>query len=285
VRARGDVRSSVVRPQVRLLGAVLLAVSCATVSCVGTTGGEVIMFNAVASGPADARAGEPYTFVVADRFGWTVTLTRAVLHVGAIYFNRSLPVSVAQNTACILPDTYIGQVTTGRDVDLLSPELQWFPVPGEGHTEPPAAVAQVWLTGGRIDDQDDTTPILDVEGKAEKDGGVKPFAGKITIGTNRLPRVDTASAQPGTSPICKQRIVTPIVVSIELKQTGSLLLRMDPAFLFTNVDFSTIPVFDGLGFFSDSLTATDQASKVLYDNLRTAGVPGLGRLYDFEWLP
>jgi hypothetical protein len=273
------------RFEASVLSAVLLGASSAAVSCVGTTGGEVIMFNAAASGPAEARAGEPYTFVVADNFRWTVTLTKAMLHVGAIYFNRSLPVSGVQNTACILPDTYIGQVTTGRDVDLLSPELQPFPVPGEGHTEPPAAVAQVWLTGGRIDDQEDETPILEVEGKAEKDGDVKPFAGKVTIGINRLPRVDAASAQPGASPICKQRIVTPIQVSIELKKTGSLLLRMDPAFLFTNVDFSMLPVFNGLGFFSDSLTAADQPSKNLYDNLRTAGVPGFARLYDFEWIP
>jgi len=276
--------SSATRLEASVLAALLLGASCATVSCVGTTGGEVIMFNAAASGPADARAGEPYTFVVADRFGWTVTLTKATLHVGAIYFNRSMPVSGAQNTVCILPDTYIGQVTTGRDVDLLSPELQPFPVPGEGHTEPPAAVAQVWLTGGRIDDTEDVTPILELEGTAEKEGDVKPFVAKITIGINRVPRVDEASAQPGSSPICKQRIVTPIQVSIELKKTGTLLLRMDPEFLFTNVDFSTLQVSDGLSFFSDTLNP-DPASKVLYDNLKTAGVPDFPRLYDFEWIP
>jgi hypothetical protein len=269
------------RSHAHSLVARFLAVSCATASCVGTTGGEVIMFNAAASGPADARAGEPYTFVVADRFGWTVTLTKAVLHVGAIYFNRSLPVSGVQNTACILPDTYIGQVTTGRDVDLLSSDLQPFPVPGEGHTEPPAAVAQVWLTGGRIDVQNDDTPILQVDGTAEKDGDVKPFTGTIHIGLNRVPKVDATSAQPGASPICKERIVTPIQVFIELQQTGSLLLRIDPAFLFVNVDFSTL----GEGFFSDSVPAPNQASKNLYDNLKTAGAPGFPRLYEFEWIP
>jgi hypothetical protein len=251
------------------------------ISCVGTTGGEVITFQAAASGPEDAQAGKPLAFAsdLGTERGWNVTLTTAKLHVGAVYFNRSMPVSGVQNTSCILPDTYLGQVTSGLDVDLLSPAPQPFPTLGEGATMPPAIVAQVWLTGGRIDRQDDVTPILQIEGTAEKDGDRKPFAGTITIGTNRI-QTSMDATQIGADPICKKRIVTPIPVSIQLQKTGSLLLRINPRFLFTNVDFSALPAFgDGFGF-TDDVTRTDQPSKNLYNNLRAAGA-----LYTFEWVP
>jgi hypothetical protein len=252
------------------------------VSCVGTTGGEVIAFNAAASGPEDAQAGRPLAFVT--DLGWNVTLTTATLHVGAVYLNRSMPVSGVQNTSCILSDTYLGQVTTGFDVDLLSPERQPFPTLGEGATAPPAIVAQVWLTGGRIDRQDDVTPILQIAGVAEKEGDLKPFSGTITIGSNRV-QTGADAAQVGADPICKKRIVTPIQVFLQLQSTGSLLLRIDPRLLFTNVDFSALPALgDGFGF-TDDVTRKDQPSVNLYNNLRAAGVPGYARLYDLEWVP
>lgn len=247
------------------------------VSCVGTTGGEVIAFNAAASGPADAQPGQALEFV--SDHGWNVALTTAKLHIGGVYLNRSMPVSGAQNTSCILPDTYLGQVTTGLDVDLLSPEPQPFPALGEGSTTPAAIVAQVWLTAARIDHQDDVTPILQIEGAAEKDGDRKPFTGTITIGTNRI-QTSTDATQAGAAPICKQRIVSPIPVFIQLQKTGSLLLRLDPRFLFTNVDFSALPAFgDGFGF-TDDVTRKDQPSLNLYNNLRAASA-----LYTFEWIP
>jgi hypothetical protein len=261
--------------------ALLVALSC--VSCVGTTGGEVIGFSAAASGPEDAQAGQPLDFV--SDLGWNVRLSMAKLHVGAIYFNRSMPVSGVQQTSCILPDTYLGQVTSGLDVDLLSPEPQPFPTLGEGVTAPPAAVAQVWLTGGRIDRQDDPTPILQIEGSAEKDRQRKPFTGTITIGTNRIAKASSDATKIGADPICKKRIVTPIQVSIELKKTGSLLLRIDPRLLFTNVDFSALRGSDEGFFFTDDSTSGDQPSVNLYNNLRAAGTAGYPRLYEFEWVP
>src|SRR5262249_36099932 len=145
--------------------------------CVGTTGGEVIGFEAAAAGPEYAVAGEALRFTT--DLGWDVALTKATLHVGALYFNRSMPVSGVQQTSCILPDTYLGQVTSGLDVDLLSPDPQRFPTLGDGLTTPTAIAAQVWLTGERVDRQDDVTPILQIEGTAEKAGEVRPFTGTI----------------------------------------------------------------------------------------------------------
>ena len=255
----------------------LLLASAMLASCVGTTGGEVISFEAAAAGAADGQAGAPLEFVT--DLGWKVSLTTAKLHVGAVYFNRSMPVSGVQNTSCILPDTYVGQVTDGFDVDLLSPERQPFPVLGEGVTEPPAIVAQVWLTGVRIDHVEDATPILQVEGLAEKGGDAKPFSGTITIGSNRVQN-STDATQAGAAPICKQRIVSPIPVFLPLQKTGSLLLRIEPRFLFVNVDFSALPP-GGNGFrFTDDVTRKDQPSLNLYNNLRAAS-----RLYMFGWVP
>ena len=228
-------------------------------ACSGTTGGEVIAFRAAASGPRDATA----PLVATNDCGWTITLTAATLHVGAIYLNQTVKVSGAQGTGCILPGTYVAQVTTGRDVDLLSPEPQPFPVPGEGTTLP-ALAAQVWLTGGPIDRIDDPTPILHVEGVAESGGAVRPFSGTVTIGSNR-DVTDGDSVQAGASLICNSRIVSPIRTSIALDPGGgALLLRVDPRLLFTNVDFAALPAA-GDGFaFSDDKDTQDQPSRNLY---------------------
>lgn len=263
----------------RRVKSTLVGLSCLLLgsSCVGTTGGELIAFEAAASGPENAVAGEPYRFVT--NRGWSVTLTTAKLHIGAVYLNRSMPVSGVQNTSCILPDTYIAQVTSALDVDLLSPEPQPFPMLGEGTTTPPAIVGQVWLTGGRIDRVDDRTPILQIEGVAERDGDRRPFTGKITIGSNRIAGgADATNA--GASPICKQRIVSPIPVDIALKKGGALRLRVDPYYLFPNVDFAELPAQNGAFAFTDDVKSEDQPSINLYRNLRAAL-----RLYTLEWVP
>jgi hypothetical protein len=237
----------------------------------------MITFEAAASGPEGLVPGEPYRFVT--NRGWSVSLTTAKLHVGAVYLNRSMPVSGVQNTSCILPDTYVAQVTSALDVDLLSPAPQPFPMLGEGTTTPQAIVGQVWLTGGRIDRVEDRTPILQIEGVAEKDGDRRPFTGTITIGANRIAG-GTDATNAGASPICKQRIVSPIPVSIDLSQGGSLRLRVDPYYLFPNVDFSALPAHEGGFAFTDDVKSEDQPSINLYRNLRAAL-----RLYTLEWVP
>jgi hypothetical protein len=247
------------------------------VSCVGTTGGETVSFRAAAAGPADAVGGEPLEFV-SDR-GWNVTLSSATLHVGAVYLNRSIPVSGAGITSCILPGTYVAEVTTGRDVDLLSPDPQPFPELGEGATMPPAIVGQVWLTHVGVDKPDDPAPILEVEGTAEKDGTSKPFAAAITIGTNRV----SDATQAGAASICKQRIVSPIPTAITLGSTGTLLLRIDPRKFFLNVDFSTLPASGDAFAFSDVESPLDQASRNLYANLHAATASSSP--YSFAWTP
>jgi hypothetical protein len=242
--------------------------------CVGSTGGDIVTFTAAAAGPADTRAGQPLDFVSGR--GFHVLLTRATLHVGAIYLNQSLPISGAQATSCILPGTYVAQVRAGLDVDMLSPDLQPFPEAGEGTTTA-AQAGEVWLTGRDVNAADDATPILSVAGTADKDGQAYPFTGEIKIGKNRsVPSTDPS--QPGTNPVCKQRIVSPIPADVTPRLAGQLVLRLDPRALFVNVDFSALKqVAANPPSYAFVDAAADQPSISLYQALRSTAA------YQFEW--
>jgi hypothetical protein len=241
--------------------------------CVGNTGGQTFAFPAAAAGPADAT--NPLSFSVN---GFDVTLTEATLHIGALYLNQSAPVSGAQSTDCYLTGTYVGQVTCGRDVDLLVPDPQGFDCPGLGVTEPPALAQQVWLTGGDINDPSNTTPILRITGTATGMGGSFPFTGTVTIGPNHTP---SGTVTGGGDSICKQRIVSPIRQTITIAPTGGLLVRIDPRLFFVDVDFSQIPVDSTTGdrVFSDDPSAPGYAptGQNLYANLRSVAP------YTFSW--
>lgn len=253
----------------------LFVAVCVLSGCVGTTGGDVIDFRAAAAGDSDKAE------FTSDR-GWHVVLTKATLHVGAVYLDGSLPVSGAQGTACILPGTYVAEVTVGRNVDLLSSAPQFFPALGHGTTLD-ARAGQVWLTGGDVDAIDDETPILDVAGTADRAGDVRPFRGTIRISSNRA---DTTGQLAGADPICRQRIVSPIPLSLSVERSGGLFLRVDPSFLFVNVEFGDLTADSGVYEFVDDPATADQPSVNLYANLRAArGPTRFGTLYAFSWDP
>jgi len=277
------------RTTVAVTSAAILTCSVLAPACVGTTGFDVIDFPAAAAGPESAVAAKPLDFTN-DR-GWHVVLTKAKLHIGALYLSQSQPVSGAQATTCVLPGTYVAQVTTGLDVDLLSPVPQRFPSLGHGTTLG-ALVAQVWLAGGGddhdVDELSDTTPILVIEGTADRAGELRPFSGQITIASNRQP---TGGAVAGSNTICKQRIVSPIPTRVAIAHTGGLVLRVDPRQLFVNVDFAQLgKLTNGYGF-SDDPSQLDpksplyysQPSVNLYQNLHSAGTQS--PLYSFVWDP
>jgi hypothetical protein len=99
----------------------------------------------------------------------------------------------------------------------------------------------------------------------------------------------TDSTKPGSAPICRQRIVSSISVDIVPEGAGTLLLRIDPRQLFSDVDFSMLsPTQEACGkvftsgapeyaFADDS---SDQPSAILYQALHSAGA-----LYQFSWSP
>jgi hypothetical protein len=267
-------------------GAGLVLAAPLLASCTGTTGYQLVSFYAVGEGAADSQPGQPYTFT-SDRF--QISLTKAVLHVGAMYLNQSLPTSGAAESTCTLPGTYVGEVRSERDIDMLDPSPQPF-LPGDGSTIP-AAVGQVWLSGPDVNSMaEQTAPqtilpaVLLVEGTAidTTDAQAFPFAGSVSI---KPGCAAPDKALPGTNPICEQRIVSQIRVDITLSQSGTLILHLDPKPLFAKVDFSEFSApfsKDPLlyGFQDKGPCDTDQPSVKLYENLRASGP-----VYQFEWKP
>lgn len=247
--------------RVRVVLGLLLGVA----ACIGSTGGDLVTFRAVASGPRDIDARAPF---VTGR-GYEVTLTRATVHVGAVYLNRSQPISGAQATNCILPGIYVGQVLTGLDVDVLSPSPQAFSGLGEG-TADRAMVGEVWLTGGDVTAEDDPTVVLDVAGTARRGDAIYPFEGRLTIGQNRAIAPSDPSL-PGSNPLCKQRIVSPIPADITPTAGGELSLSIDPRSWFANVEFSEVrqvSTAPPLYRFADS--PAGQPDRALFAGLRTS---------------
>lgn len=213
--------------------------------CGGTTGSALVSFSGSASGPSDA-SNEPLSFTTGS--GANVTLSKAKLHLGAVYLNESNPASGAAAEPCVSQGIYVAELFGGLDVDLLSPDPVLFPTLGEG-SETRAHSAEVWLLGGGRRDPNgtvlrgdvnasaDSTVIFEAEGTAEQAGLLYPFTASVTIGANRAPAV-TNPAMPGRNPICHQRIVTPIQVDITPKNGGMLTLHIDPRPMFDAVDFS-----------------------------------------------
>jgi hypothetical protein len=267
-------------------GLALSLVALPLVSCTGTTGYQLVSFYAVAKGADDAQLGQPYVFASGS---FQVSLTRAVLHVGAVYLDQSLPTAGSAEGTCTLPGTYVGQVRGGLDVDMLDPRPQPFPVYGDGSTIP-AAVGQVWLSGPDVTSTGQQTApqsvlpdVLEIAGTAAKDGTTIAFAGAISIESTGS-STTASSALPGSNPICEQRIVSKILVDITLAQSGTLILHLDPKALFTNVDFSALPPVSSdppsFAFTNKGSSDSDQPSRNLYANLRASGP-----VYRFEWQP
>jgi hypothetical protein len=249
-------------------------------ACIGTTGSEIVSFKAFASGPSDVAADTPVrglSFVNAH--GWSITLTRAKLRIGAVYLNRSVPVSGSQERECFLQGVYVAQVLSGVTVDALSPELQPFPEAGSG-TGDHAVTGEVWLTGGRIDAQDDGTMIADVAGTATRGAESMRFEGTVTIGRNRK-RPATDPARPGASPLCAERIVSPIPTSITPTDGGTLVVRVDPRAWFNNVELGELtPVSPESDLRRIPDDSESQPASNFYGGLRASS-----GVYRFEWTP
>ena len=247
-----------------------LALTSLLAACIGTTGSDLVTFQAFAAGPAEVPADTPQrglTFV--NGRGWTITLTRARLRIGAVYLNRSVPVSGGQERECFLPGVYVGQVLEGVDIDALSPALQPFPAAGTG-TAARAVTGEVWLTGGRIDALDDRTRIAEVAGTAARGSESMRFEGTITIGKNRLAG-QTDPARPGANPLCAERIVTPIPVDFTPTDGGTLVVRVDPRGWFANVEFGELaPVSPASDLRRIPDESTGQPATNLYRGLRAS---------------
>jgi hypothetical protein len=222
----------------------------------GTTGGNFVSFDVVAQGAPGAG--------VADTgLGWHVELSRATLHIGAVYLNLSMPISGSQETTCILPGVYTAQQLSPLDVDVLSTAAQPFPETGTG-TDDEARTGEIWLTGGDVNADADSTVIAQIAGTATRAAQVIRFTAEVTISSaNR--GIPATPAQPSLHPICKQRIVSPIPVDLRPRDHGTLAVTIDASGWFANVDFTLVPP-DGV-FPDDN---ANLASQNLFTGLRAA---------------
>ena len=240
--------------------------------CIQTTGGQVVAFEAQASGDPAIVNGGPLIFSTPR--GFEVRLTRAKLTVGALYLNQQNPQNYALEQACVQEGIYTGEVRGGLTFDALSPVPNTFPVAGNG-TDLPTRAAELWLTGGDLLADSDKTVLLDVTGEASGGGAVFPFEGRITIGTNRTipPR---NPALPGSNPLCRQRLVSPISFDVTLQQGSVVWLMVDPRAWFANVEFTELSkVSDAplLYRFIDDQDSSAQPDKALYSAFRSASGP------------
>lgn len=243
-------------------------------SCGGTTGGGIVQFTAYASGPSDAIGG-PLSFDTG--MGARVTLSRARMVIGALYLNETVPLSGAASDACINPGVYVAQAFGPVEVDLLSPTWTPFPTRGEG-TAREAKSAEVWLTPGDVNATNDSTVILSVAGSARQDGKDYQFKADVTIGANRK-RKASNPALPGSAPICQQRIVSPIAVSVTPTDGGALHLAVDARQMFNGVDFSKLPSPSGTPSISVIPDADVGTGSSLFNGMRS----NFG-VYTISWL-
>ncbi len=232
-------------------------------ACVGSTGGGVVTFDVTAHGPKTASLTSGYAFHTTA--GWDVTLTRAKMQIGAVYLNRSVPLASERETSCVLPGIYVGEVTDGVVVDVLDPAGQKFPVRGEG-TKDHAVTAEIWLGAGDVNRTSDDTVLLEVTGTAKKSGVIIPFEGTITIGKNRAIPPENA-ALPGANPLCEQRIISPIPVSLDLGDNGTLDLTIEPRAWFDGVAFEKLTQ-DSPGHFQFGDDSASQPDINLYMGFR-----------------
>lgn len=240
--------------------------------CIQSTGGNLVGFQAQASGDPGVVTGAPLTFTTPR--GFEVTLTRAQLTVGALYLNQQNPQTYSLEESCIQEGIYSGEVRGGLTVNALSPEPQPFPVAGNG-TDAPTRAAELWLTGGELLADDDDTVLLDVAGLATRGAERFPFEGQLTIGDNRVipPR---NPALPGSNPLCRQRIVSPIPFDTTLAQGSTVAVLVDPRAWFVTVDFAELNKVSDVPLlyrFTDHVDSPAQPDKAIYASLRSASGP------------
>lgn len=224
------------------------ALALILVAACGTTGGNVVSFDVVAQGAEGASAFE-------TSLGWHVELERARLHIGAVYLNLAVPISGSQETNCILPGIYTAEELYPLDVDVLFRDRQPFPQKGTG-TDDEARTGEVWLTGGDVNADSDSTVIADIAGTASNALLAIPFSTQITINSGNRGIPPSNPAQPSQHPICKQRIVSPIPIDLRPHDGGTLVITVDTEQWFDNVDFTGVPADGAIP--DDNSTAVSQ---------------------------
>ena len=258
----------------RRIAWLVVVLVCVALACNGTTGDQLLTFPAFASGVPGAL--QP--FIVN---GYSVQLTTAKMHIGAVYVNESPIGTTAETPVCINPGIYAAQVPGPIDVDLLNPMPQpWVcsppncmpasaPQQGSG-TMDLGQSWELWLSdetpGGQSDSIDNTNfdHIVDLQGIATRlsDSQQFPFAAIVTINATNRGIATTDPAQPGLNPICKQRIVLIGGIALTFFGGGALNVTIDPRVWFaleSQLDFASLPLTTDTPCSSSSAPYGDEA--------------------------
>ena len=231
--------------------AVAASIACA-LSCNGTTGDQLVTFDAYAAGAA--HAGDPFPVDVVAANGaqttYTVQIKSATMHIGALYLNQNIP----DGETCVNPGLYSAQVPGSIDVNLLSTAPQPFSLRGNGTADPSQSFS-IWLTDGgnavpsSLGEPSDTINsanadpmvLLQAVVTNESTGVEFAFSSIVTVNPANRGTTPTNPAYPGQNPICLQRIVSVPLGGVTIHPGDSVLLTIDPRrWLATALDFAKL---------------------------------------------
>jgi hypothetical protein len=236
------------------LASLFFTSAVASASCTGTTGDALITFTAYASGsPSASKPFQTYLEGGGSTPAFSVQLTMARMHIGALYFDESPPSTGFDTPECITPDIYAAQVPGPVDLDLLSTAPQEFSVYGSGSADV-ALSWDIWLTdgAGQVDDIDATMnqiPSVELAGVATRLSDPRQsYAFGAVVSINQTESgagarlMQPTPALPGEYPICKQRILQLGGIHLPFQQGGKLMMTVDPTawFKIANIDFSNL---------------------------------------------
>lgn len=209
----------------------LVLLALGAVGCGGTTGGHLLQVPFEAGGIA-RDASQPFTFVTEQ--GWTVTLTRADVMLGPLYFNV-----IASQPSVFRSGVVIMQVTRQFIVNMLDPTLVAVPNGADGESGTAVSVEVGFFTA--VNGYNDTiqlpAPLAEegqqgtafLAGQASKGGVIVPFAGRVQI-TNAL--------VTGLDPIDYLARVAGALCNLTFTPTsGPLELRVNPSRWFDQANF------------------------------------------------
>jgi hypothetical protein len=261
-----------------------LSVFLLTAHCGEGTGNRLVTFSAQVSAAPELGLSPGQALQFTTPRGFDVVLTTARLFIGAMYFSSLAPMTAsgAAEAPCVALGLTTGEVRGGgRAFDVLDPTPQTFEAPGFG-SDLPTRSASLWLTAKDVNDDDERTSILAVEGTATRGETSYPFTGSFRIGNNRItpPR---NPALPSSNPICEQRIVTPIAFETTLSEGATVWLQVDARAFFSSVNFATLTPTGATPAtyrFQDTSADAQQADTALYNGFRASAGP-----YRFELFP
>ncbi len=248
-------------PRPSVLAAILALGTFA--SCSAETNVRRVRFELRARGvPTNSTTGERPSLRFITPQGWTVELTRALVHAGPVYFRNSSPVGGGGE----LEGRVVAQVLETFTIDALDPSLH-VRTAGDAVTEP-ALSAEIRLS------EASSGPIAAARGNARALAWVEGIAtrAELTIafaGALELPRPAESQQYAWFLLRRADRIPTDFVP----EESGSLELTVDPTSWLSAVAFDALPGGDVRDFSSD--TARAQVRNGLTSRMN---------VYQFNWI-